>query len=43
MVVHRERIGWLVIAWAFYLSVGSVGATPGMLLMVLGTFLYLFL
>lgn len=41
MVIDKTRIAWLLIAWAFYLSVGSVGLTVPFFLMVVGTILYL--
>jgi hypothetical protein len=41
MVLDRGRIAWLLIAWAFYLSVGTIGLTIPMALMVVGTILYL--
>lgn len=41
MVLDKGRIAWLLIAWAFYLSIGSVGLTIPFVLMVIGTVLYL--
>lgn len=41
MVLDKNKIGWLLIAWAFFLTVGAVGLTVPFVLMVLGTILYL--
>lgn len=41
MVFDKGRIAWLLIAWAFYLSVGAVGLTVPFALMVIGTIVYL--
>lgn len=41
MVFDKGRIAWLLIAWAFYLSVGTVGLTIPFVLLVIGTILYL--
>lgn len=41
MVLDKGRIAWLMIAWAFYLSVGTVGLGIPFVLMIVGTILYL--
>lgn len=41
MVFDKGRIAWLLIAWAFYLSIGSVGLTVPFVLLVIGTILFL--
>jgi hypothetical protein len=42
MVLDKGRIAWLLIAWAFYLSVGgTIGLTLPFVLLVLGTIVYL--
>lgn len=41
MVIDKGRIAWLLIAWAFFLSVASVGLNVPTVLMAVGTILYL--
>lgn len=41
LAVTANKLGWLAIVWAFYLSVGAVGLTLPFVLLVIGTILYL--
>ena len=41
MVIDKGRIAWLLIAWAFYLSIGTVALSVPFVLLVIGTILYL--
>ena len=38
---NKDKIAWLLVAWAFYLSIGTVSLTVPFVLMVIGTILYL--
>ena len=39
MALDRAKLGWTLVAWAFFLSVGSLTLVP-IILMVVGSVLY---
>jgi hypothetical protein len=39
--ISLSKVGWLLIAWAFFVGLVGVGATIATALMVIGTILYL--
>lgn len=43
MKVDKNKIGWLLIAWAFFLGLVGLSTSVPTLLMILGTFFYLLL